>query len=152
MLDHGDHFAVADDIRRRSAGPLPKVHRTTADVDLRIAAHGVRESQLGVAEDRRQVVAESAWVTIGVSTVVGPAALTATSAKNSGVLEPTRYSPIRRRPVLPVHDSFITPVCHAGQTAEIMEACFASRFPQSGTCRGRIKSPPKSHFERRDAA
>jgi hypothetical protein len=54
--------------------------------------------------------------------------------------------------VLPVHDSFITPARHAGQTAEIMEACFASCFPQSGTCRVRIKFPPTSHFERRDAA
>jgi hypothetical protein len=55
-------------------------------------------------------------------------------------------------PVLPVHDSFITPARHAGQTAEIMEACFASRFPQSGACRVRIKSPPKSHVEKREAA
>jgi hypothetical protein len=55
-------------------------------------------------------------------------------------------------PVLPVHDSFITPACQADQTAEIMEACFSSRFPQSGTCRVRIKSPPKSHVEKRDAA
>jgi hypothetical protein len=48
-------------------------------------------------------------------------------------------------PVLPVHDSFITPARHAAQTAEIMEASFCTRFPQSGTCRVRIKSPPKSH-------
>jgi hypothetical protein len=55
-------------------------------------------------------------------------------------------------PVLPVHDSFITPARYADQTAEIMEACFASRFPQSGICQVRIKSPPKSHLEKRDAA
>jgi hypothetical protein len=55
-------------------------------------------------------------------------------------------------PVLPVHDSFITPTRHAAITAEIMEACFASRFPRSGTCRVRIKSPPKSHVEKKDAA
>jgi hypothetical protein len=59
---------------------------------------------------------------------------------------------IKGIPVLPVHDSFITPVRYADQTAEIMEACFASRFPQSGTCRVRIKSAPKSHVEKRDAA
>jgi hypothetical protein len=59
---------------------------------------------------------------------------------------------IKGIPVLPVHDSFITPARHAGQTAEIMEACFASRFPQSGTCRVRIKSAPKSHIEKKDAA
>jgi hypothetical protein len=59
---------------------------------------------------------------------------------------------IKGIPVLPVHDSFITPARHAGQTAEIMEACFASRFRQSGTCRVRIKSAPKSHVEKRDAA
>jgi hypothetical protein len=59
---------------------------------------------------------------------------------------------IKGIPVLPVHDSFITPARHAGQTAEIMEACFASRFPQSGSCRVRIKSAPKSHVEKRDAA
>jgi hypothetical protein len=59
---------------------------------------------------------------------------------------------IKGIPVLPVHDSFITPDRHAGQTAEIMEACFASYFPQPGTCRVRIKSAPKSHVEKRDAA
>jgi len=59
---------------------------------------------------------------------------------------------IKGIPVLPVHDSFITPARHAGQIAEIMEACFASRFPQSGTCQVRIKSAPKSHVEKRDAA
>jgi len=59
---------------------------------------------------------------------------------------------IKGIPVLPVHDSFITPASQAGQTAEIMEACFVSRFPQSGTCRVRIKSPPKSHVEKRGAA
>jgi hypothetical protein len=59
---------------------------------------------------------------------------------------------IKGIPVLPVHDSFITPARHAGQTAEIMEACFASRFPQSGSCQVRIKSAPKSHVEKREAA
>jgi hypothetical protein len=54
-------------------------------------------------------------------------------------------------PVLPVHDSFITPACHANQTAEIMGASFCTRFPQSGTCRVRIKSQNHT-FERRDAA
>jgi hypothetical protein len=54
-------------------------------------------------------------------------------------------------PVLPVHDSFITPARHAAQTAEIMEASFCTRFPQSGTCRVRIKSQNHT-FEKRDAA
>jgi hypothetical protein len=31
-----------------------------------------------------------------------------------------------------------------------MEAAFAARFPQSGSCRVRIESHPKSHVEKRD--
>jgi hypothetical protein len=42
-------------------------------------------------------------------------------------------------PALPVHDSLIVPARYADQTAEIMEASFAARFPQLG-CRVRIKS------------
>jgi hypothetical protein len=59
---------------------------------------------------------------------------------------------IKGIPVLPVHDSFIAPARHAGETAEIMEACFVSRFPQCGACRVRIKSTRKSNVEKRDAA
>ena len=56
---------------------------------------------------------------------------------------------IKGIPVLPVHDSFITPARHAGQTAEIMEACFASRFRQSDTA-GSKSNPLQNHTLRRE--
>ena len=43
--------------------------------------------------------------------------------------------------VLPVHNSLIVPASDAERTAEIMNAAFEQRFPQSRPCEVRIKNP-----------
>jgi hypothetical protein len=48
-------------------------------------------------------------------------------------------SAIEYAAVLSVHDSLIVPAYHAEQTAEIMMAAFAARFPESSQCKVRIK-------------
>jgi hypothetical protein len=40
---------------------------------------------------------------------------------------------------LPVHDSIMVPARHADQTAEMMVAAFAARFPEASPCKVRVK-------------